>query len=223
MTPKSFFLDAPLHDYLLASTTPLDPLLVDLARETERLGPRSSMQIAPEQGAFLTLLTAAIGARRAVEIGTFTGYSSLCIARGLPVDGHLTCYDVSEEWTTIARRYWGLAGLAERVSLVLGPAAETLDAAPREPEIDLAFVDADKTGYPAYYEALLPRMSPGGLILFDNVLQGGEVLDDAATSESVTVIKKLNADLAADERVDVVMLPLADGLTIARVRPVAAP
>ncbi|MGF7235188.1 MAG: O-methyltransferase [Frankia sp.] len=219
MTPKSFFLDTPLHDYLIASTTPLDPLLIDLARETERLGSEAEMQIAPEQGAFLTLLTAAIGARRAVEIGTFTGYSSLCIARGLPVDGHLTCYDVSEEWTTIARRYWGLAGLAERVSLVLGPAAETLEAAPKEPEIDLAFVDADKTGYPGYFEALLPRMSPGGLILFDNVLRGGEVLGDGPVSDSTGVIKTFNTDLAADDRVDVVMLPLADGLTIARVRP----
>lgn len=219
MTPKSFFLSPELHSYLLASTTPVDQVLVDLADETARLGPEASMQIAPEQGAFLTLLTAAIGARHAVEIGTFTGYSSLCIARGLPVDGHLTCYDVSEKWTSVARRYWSRAGLAERVSLVIGPAVETVAASPAEPTLDLAFVDADKSGYPAYYDLLLPRMRPGGLILFDNVLRGGDVLDAASTDPATATIKELNAALARDERVDVVMLPLADGLTIARRRP----
>lgn len=218
MTPKSFFLTGPLHDYIVASSTPVDSLLTALARETEQLGSVARMQIAPEQGSFLTLLTAAIGARRAVEIGTFTGYSSVCIARGLPVDGHLTCYDVSESWTAVARRYWSLAGLAERVSLVLGPADEMLAAAPKEAEIDIAFVDADKGGYPGYYEALLPRMRPGGLILFDNVLRGGDVLDSTSNDGDTVAIRAFNVELASDDRVDVVMLPLADGLTIARVR-----
>lgn len=218
MTPKSFFLSPELHDYLLASTTPLDDVLLDLADETAKLGPESGMQIAPEQGAFLTLLVSAIGARHAVEVGTFTGYSSVCIARGLPIDGHLTCYDVSEKWTSIARRYWARAGLADRVSLVLGPAAETLASAPDTESIDFAFVDADKTGYPDYYERLLPRLRPGGLILFDNALRGGAVLDPAATDEATETIRRFNASLAADPRVDVVLLPLADGVTIARRR-----
>jgi caffeoyl-CoA O-methyltransferase len=218
MSPKSFFLTPELHSYLVASTTPADKLLTELAEETSRLGPVAGMQIAPEQGSFLTLLTAALGVRRAVEVGTFTGYSSLCIARGLAAGGQLSCFDVSDEWTSVARRYWQLAGLSDQVSLTIGPAAETLAATAPDPVVDLAFVDADKSGYPVYYELLLPRMRPGGLILFDNVLRAGEVLAADPPNPDTRVIKSFNAALAADPRVDVVMLPIADGLTLARRR-----
>lgn len=176
------------------------------------------MQIAPEQGTFLTLLTASLGARRAVEVGTFTGYSSVCIARGLAPDGHLLCCDVSEAWTSVARRYWARAGLADRIELRLGPAADTLASLPEEPVVDLAFLDADKPGYHTYYELLLPRVRPGGLLLADNVLQHGGVLDPDDHAENTEAIRAFNDHVAADDRVDVVMLPLADGLTVARKR-----
>jgi caffeoyl-CoA O-methyltransferase len=215
----SWFLSDELHGYLLAHATPQDPVLADLAAETAALGQIAGMQIAPEQGIFLTLLTRAIGARRAVEVGTFTGYSSLCIARGLPADGHLLCCDVSEEWTGVARRYWKRADLADRIELRIAPALETLAALPDDPVIDVAFLDADKVNYLAYYELLLPRMRPGGLLLADNVLQGGRVLDQTDTSPSVVAIRAFNERLVADDRVEVSMLPLGDGLTIARKRP----
>ncbi|HMA46863.1 MAG TPA: O-methyltransferase [Frankiaceae bacterium] len=218
MTSKSYFLDADLHGYLLAHSTPPDPLLADLAEQTRALGDVGRMQITPEQGTFLTLLTASLGARRAVEVGTFTGYSSVCIARGLAPDGHLLCCDVSEEWTSLARRYWARAGLADRVELRLGPAADTLASLPEEPVVDLAFLDANKPGYRAYYELLLPRLRPGGLLLADNVLQHGRVLDPDDHAESTEAIRAFNDRVAADDRVDVVVLPIADGLTLARKR-----
>ena len=214
--PKSFHLPPAVHEYLLRHGSPPDALAQELIEETRRLGGISLMQIAPEQGAFLTLLTRAIGARRAVEVGTFTGYSALCIARGLPADGRLLCCDVSEEWTAIARRYWDRAGLADRIELRLGPAAETLAALPAEPVFDLAFIDADKGGYPAYYEAILPRLRPGGLILVDNVLWFGRVADPAADDEATAQIRAFNAKVAADPRVEAVLLPIGDGLTIVR-------
>ena len=135
------------------------------------------MQVAPEQGAFLTLLTRLVGARRAIEVGTFTGYSSLCIARGLPAGGELLCCDVSEEWTAVARRFWEKAGVADKIELRIAPAAETLRALPAREDWDLAFIDADKPGYPVYYEEILRRLRPGGLILADNVLWMGRVAD----------------------------------------------
>lgn len=214
--PKSFHLPPAVHEYLLRHGSPPDALAQELIEETRRLGGIWLMQIAPEQGAFLTLLTRAIGARRAVEVGTFTGYSALCIARGLPADGRLLCCDVSEEWTAIARRYWDRAGLADRIELRLGPAAETLAALPAEPVFDLAFIDADKGGYPAYYEAILPRLRPGGLILVDNVLWFGRVADPAADDEATAQIRAFNAKVAADPRVEAVLLPIGDGLTIVR-------
>jgi caffeoyl-CoA O-methyltransferase len=214
--PKSFHLSPAVHEYLLRHGSPPDALAQALIDETRALGGISLMQIAPEQGAFLTLLTRAIGARRAIEVGTFTGYSALCIARGLPADGRLLCCDVSEEWTAIARRYWQKAGLADRIELRLGPAAETLAALPAEPVFDLAFIDADKGGYPAYYEAILPRLRPGGLILVDNVLWFGRVADPAADDEATAHIRAFNAKVAADPRVEAVMLPIGDGLTIVR-------
>ena len=160
----------------------------------------------------------AIGARRALEVGTFTGYSALCVARALPDDGHLLCCDVSEEWTSIARAYWQKAGVADRIDLKIAPALETLSALPDDFVIDFAFVDADKVGYPAYYEEIVRRMRSGGVIALDNVLQGGRVVDPAFIEPQVAIMRDLNARIAADERVDAVMLPLRDGVTVIRKR-----
>jgi len=216
---RSFFLSAELQAYLIASATPVDDVLRDLQRETAALGGIAQMQVAPEQGAFLTILAAAIGAREVVEVGTFTGYSAICLARGLASGGRLRCFDVSAEWTAIARRYWERAGLADRIELTLGPAAESLEALPAEPSLDLAFVDADKTGYAGYVELLLPRLRTGGLLLLDNTLREGAVLPSShSTDEGTRAIGDLNAALADDPRVEVVLLPLADGVTIARKR-----
>jgi caffeoyl-CoA O-methyltransferase len=159
-----------------------------------------------------------LGARRAVEIGTFTGYSAISLARGLVPDGTLLCCDLNEEWTAIARRYFARAGLAERITLRIAPAIETLRALPRTPEIDLAFIDADKTGYRGYYDELLPRLRPGGVIGFDNVLWGGSVADPRDTSDNTVALRALNDFLVRDERVDLLMLPVADGLTLVRKR-----
>ncbi len=216
--PKSFHLTPEIHAYLVAHGTPPDPVLRDLAEETARLGPIAMMQIAPEQGAFMTLLARAIDARRAVEVGTFTGYSALCIARGLPDDGTLLACDVSEEWTAIGRRYWERAGVAKKIELRLGPAIETLRALPLEPRFDLGFVDADKSSYPTYYEEILLRLRPGGLILVDNVLWFGRVADPSADDDQTRAIRTFNDAVAADPRVDCVMLAVSDGLTILRKR-----
>jgi caffeoyl-CoA O-methyltransferase len=216
--PKSHFLSSELHDYLVAHGTPPDPLLEELRQETARLGPLSIMQIAPEQGAFLTILTRLLGARRAIEIGTFTGYSAIAIARGLAPDGELLCCDVNEEWGSIARRYFAKAGLADRIELRIAPAAETLAALPREPSWDLAFIDADKGGYPVYYEECLARLRPGGAILVDNVLWSGAVVNPEARDEQTRAIRAFNDAVARDDRADCVMIPLSDGLTILRKR-----
>jgi caffeoyl-CoA O-methyltransferase len=215
--PKSFFLTSEIHEYVVAHGTPPDATQQALIDETAAL-PMAMMQISPEQGAFMTLFTRLIGARRAVEVGTFTGYSALSIARGLPDDGDLLCCDVSEEWTAIARRYWQRAGLADRIELRLGPALDTLAVLPVAPTIDLAFIDADKTNYRHYYEALLPRLSSRGVIVFDNVLWMGAVADPANTEASTQAIRALNDFVARDPRVDAVMLPVADGITLVRRR-----
>jgi caffeoyl-CoA O-methyltransferase len=215
--PKSFTVSPALHAYLVAHGTPPDPVLESLIAETRQVaGPMAIMQIAPEQGAFMQLLARAIGARRVIEVGTFTGYSALCLARGLPDDGHLLCCDVSEEWTAVARRHWARAGVASRIELRIGPALETLRTLPRKPEWDLGFIDADKPAYPDYYEEILARLRPGGLVLADNVLWMGRVADPEAQDEQTQAIRAFNERVAADERVEVVMLPIADGLTIAR-------
>jgi caffeoyl-CoA O-methyltransferase len=216
--PKSFFLTEDAHAYLVAHGTPPDDIQRSLIEETAKLGGVANMQIAPEQGTFLTMLTRLIGAENAVEVGTFTGYSSLCIARGLPAGGHLLCCDVSEEWTATAREYWAKAGVDDRIELRIAPGVETLEALPDEANIDFAFIDADKPNYRNYYEALLPRMRRNGVIGVDNVLWGGSVTDPNANDENTRAIKAFNDFVAADERVDVVMLPLADGLTLARKR-----
>jgi caffeoyl-CoA O-methyltransferase len=216
--PKSWFLTPAVHQYLIEHGSPPDPVLQELARETQSVGPLALMQVAPEQGAFLELLTRLVGARRAIEVGTFTGYSSICIARGLAPGGRLLCCDVSEEWTAIARRYWDKAGVADRIELRLAPAANTQRALPETPDVDLAFIDADKPGYPVYYEEILKRLRPGGLILADNVLWMGRVADPAADDPQTQAIRAFNAKVARDPRVECVMIPLSDGLTLIRKR-----
>jgi caffeoyl-CoA O-methyltransferase len=208
-----------VSDYLLAHSTSEDDVLARLADETRsRFADSAGMQITADEGALLTMLVRLTGARSAVEVGTFTGYSSICIARGLADDGHLTACDVSGEWTAVAQRYWAEAGVAERIELRLAPAAETLAALPAGPSIDFAFVDADKESYPTYYEELVSRLRPGGLVVLDNVLLGGRVFDEAEQGERVTAMRAVNDRVAADDRVDVVMLPLRDGVTVARRR-----
>jgi caffeoyl-CoA O-methyltransferase len=220
MTPRSFLLTPELADYVRASSEPPDEVAADLLAETAAMADRGEIpptfQIAPEQGTFMQVLATALEARRAIEIGTFTGYSAMCVARGLPADGSLLCLDINEQWTAVARRYWERAGLTDRIELRLGDAHETLRAVPAEPTFDLAFVDADKTGYADYVEQLHPRMRPNGLILLDNTLRGGRVLEPETDDDRAVVA--LNAALAADPRWETVLLPLADGLTLLRAR-----
>jgi caffeoyl-CoA O-methyltransferase len=206
-----------INDYLLAHSEHADDVLRDLAEETHReLGGRAGMQISHDEGELLTMLVRITGARQAVEVGTFTGYSSICIARGLPDDGHLLCCDVSEEWTAIARRYWERAGVADRIELRIATAVETLRSLPAEPSLDFAFIDADKTGYPAYVEEILPRLRPGGLMVLDNMLRDGRVL--APENDDDRAIHELNQALVDDDRIDVVLLPVRDGVSLARKR-----
>lgn len=212
-------IDPAVSDYLLTHCTPADSVLIELAAETAASYPDAAvMQISQDEGAFLTMLVQLVGARQVVEVGVFTGYSSICLARGLPDDGRLLACDVSDEWTAVARRYWQKAGVAHRIDLRIGPAAETLRALPAEPHLDLAFIDADKVGYPTYYEELVGRLRTGGLLALDNVLRGGRVVDPDADDESDLVMKRLNDAIVADPRVDSVMLPVRDGVTLVRKR-----
>ena len=176
------------------------------------------MQIAPEQGVFMELLVRLCGARRAVEVGTFTGYSSMCIARGLAEGGSLLCCDVSAEWTEIGRRSWAAAGLDDRIELRVAPALDTLRALPEVADIDLAFIDADKPGYAAYWAELVPRVRPGGLLLADNVLWSGRIADPEVADANTTALRQFNDLVASDDRVETVVLTAFDGLTIARRR-----
>jgi predicted O-methyltransferase YrrM len=216
--PKSFFLTKPVHDYLVAHAPPLDDVQRDLIAETEALGGISMMQVAPEQGAFMTLLTRLLGVRNAVEVGTFTGYSSLSIARALPGDGTLLCCDVNEEWTAIARKYWERAGVAGKIELRLAPALDTLRSLPSGEQYDLAFIDADKGNYPHYYEEVLARLRSNGVILVDNSLWGGAVSDPKATDDNTKAIRAFNDAVASDGRVESTILTLGDGLTLIRKR-----
>jgi caffeoyl-CoA O-methyltransferase len=217
MSFKTIGLSDELHAYVVSHGAKADGIVADLIAETRAALPEDAqMQIAPEQAPVLTLLARISGARHAVEVGTFTGLSSIAIARGLPADGRLVCCDVSEKFTSIARRYWERAGLSDRIELRLGAAAQTLRAMPTEPHIDFAFIDADKTGYPVYWAELVPRMRPGGVILVDNVLRHGRVLDPANDDDRAIVA--FNDEVLADERVDAVLLPIADGITLARRR-----
>ena len=217
---KFITMTEPLYAYMLAHATrqPGDDVLAALAEETLALGKVSQMQIAPEQGAFMTMLARLIGAKNAIEIGTFTGYSALCIARGLGPGGKLIACDVNEEWTAIARRYWQKADVADRIELRIGPGLETLRALPPAPTFDLAFVDADKPSYLGYYEELLLRLRPNGVILFDNVLWSGKVADAAVDDEPTSALRALNDHAAKDARVESVMIAVADGLTLVRKR-----
>jgi caffeoyl-CoA O-methyltransferase len=208
-----------LHRYLVTHGARQDDVLRRLEVETaERYPDWAVMQIAPDQGAFIELLVRAIGARSALEVGTFTGYSAICIARGLPPDGELIACELREEYAEIARRWFAEAGVAERIDLRVGPALETLRSLPREEQFGFAFIDADKAGYPDYFEECLARLRTGGLLMLDNVLLGGRVLDPADDDESAQAVVPLNERIAGDERVDVVMLGIADGVTLVRKR-----
>jgi len=216
MSNRTLTLTDDLVEYVRRVGVREHPVLADLRADTADM-PNAQMQIAPEQGAFMALLVQLTGARRILEIGTFTGYSSTAMALALPDDGRITCLDVSREWTDRAQRAWTDAGVAGRVDLRIGPAVESL-AQLEDDSFDLAFIDADKPGYDAYYSGCLRVVRPGGLILIDNVLQSGRVTDPGADDESVRAIRALNDRISADERVDMVLLPLADGLTMARIR-----
>jgi caffeoyl-CoA O-methyltransferase len=218
MPDKFVHMTPELHDYVVRVGARQDDVARRLADETAKLGQIAVMQVAPDEGALLTILARAIGARRAIEVGTFTGYSAIAIARGLPADGHLLCCDVSEDWAKIARRYFKEAGVADKIDLKIAPAIDTIRALPKTERFDFAFIDADKTSYDAYYEEILARTRQGGLILIDNVLWNGKVVDAADQSESTLAIRALNEKIAADERVDVALLPVSDGVTICRKR-----
>jgi caffeoyl-CoA O-methyltransferase len=215
MTYKGPPLTDELYAYLVGHSTPPDVVVADLIRETRALLPdQSGMQVSAEQAAFLRLLTSLMGARRAVEVGTFTGLSSLSIARGLADGGRLTCFDISEEFTGVARRYWARAGVDDRIELRIGPAAERIRELPAEPHLDLVFIDADKTGYPDYWNELVPRVREGGVLLIDNVFRFGRVLDPQTDADRA--VAAFNELAVRDPRTELVMLPIADGLTLAR-------
>ena len=212
-----------LHGYIVAHGARQDETLRRIQEETAAMGDISVMQIAPDQGAFITLLCRLIGAREAIELGTFTGYSAICIARGLEPGGRLIACELSEEFAETAARNFEAAGVADRIEIRIGPAAETLRDLPEREVFDFGFIDADKTGYPDYYEQVLARTRRGGLIMVDNVLAAGRVAggdDDADdfSQESVDAIRRVNELITADDRVDTVMLGIADGVMLARKR-----
>jgi caffeoyl-CoA O-methyltransferase len=220
MSKGSIGLSDELNAYLITVGAREPEVLARLREETAEM-PEAGMQIAVEQGALLAMLVKLLGARRLLEIGTFTGYSSTAMALALPPDGRIVCCDISKEFTDVARRAWAAAGIEDRIDLHLAPALETLDALLAEGKagtFDLAFIDADKTTYRGYVEASLLLVRAGGLIAIDNVLWSGRVIDPADTDEDTQAIRDLNADLATDERVDLAMVPIADGLTLLRVR-----
>jgi caffeoyl-CoA O-methyltransferase len=211
---RSRFIAEEIVDYAGAHSSGPDELQLALQDATqERTGRAAGMQIGDDQAVLMEIVARAMGARRAVEIGTFTGYSALAVVRGMGPEGRLLCCDMSEEWTAIAREYWDRAGVSDRIELRLGPALETLRSLPAGEQFDLAFVDADKTGYLGYYEELVPRLCRGGLLLADNTLQGGRVVDPQATDESTVAIRAFNEQVAADRRTRVVLLPIGDGVT----------
>lgn len=214
MTTRSRYIRDDIADYASAHSTPADDLQLELQEATRaRTGDSAGMQIGDDQAVLMELLARAMGAKEAVEVGTFTGYSALALARGMGADGHLLCCDVSDEWTAIAREHWEKAGVGDRIELRLGPALETLRALPLTEHLDLAFVDADKPGYLAYYEEIVPRLRVGGLLLADNTLQSGRVLDLAEDAENVVAMRAFNERVAADPRTQNVLLPIGDGVT----------
>ncbi len=217
MSNRTIAMTDPLYDYLLGASLREPPLLKRLREETAK-HPRATMQISPEQGQFMGLLAKLMGARRCIEVGVFTGYSSLSVALALPDDGHILACDVSEEFTAVARRYWKEAGVEKKIELRLAPALETLDArlkAGEAAQYDLAFIDADKSNYAGYYERILKLLRPGGLVLVDNVLWDGAVIDKQDKTEDTAAIRAFNQALRKDERISLSMLPVGDGLTLA--------
>ncbi len=213
------WLDPDVAAYAASHTEAPDSLLQRLVHETrQRLGDRSRMQISPDQGVLMQILVRLMGAREAIEIGTFTGYSALCVARALPADGHLLCCDVSEEWTAIGRRYWAEAGVADKIELRIGPALETLRSLPDEARFDVAFIDADKPSYGAYFDELVPRMRAGGLIMVDNTLWSGRVIDPDVQDADTVALRAFNDKVAADPRVTGTILTVRDGLTLLHVQ-----
>lgn len=215
MSYQPLALTPELHNYLLAHSTPPDEVTAELIAETRAALPdNATMQIGHEQAAFMRMLTSVMGVRNAVEVGTFTGLSSLSIARGMAEGGRLICFDISEQYTDVARRYWKRAGVADRIELRIGPAAEGLQELPGDAYLDLVFIDADKQGYATYWNALVPRVREGGLLLVDNTLWSGRVANP--TSDQDRVIADFNDMVLADDRVEVVILPISDGLTMAR-------
>lgn len=219
MSSRTIALDDRLYSYLLDVTVPENAVQKDLRATTQAMT-QGGMQISPEQGRFMAFLVGALGVRLALEIGTFTGYSALCVAQALPAGGKLVCCDVSAEWTAVGQKAWAAAGVADRVELHVGPALDTLAALRAqglEGKFDFAFIDADKPNYDAYYEQCLVLIRQGGIIAVDNVLWSGAVADPANQSESTMALKALNKKIFSDPRVDAVMLPIGDGLTLARV------
>lgn len=206
-----------MSDYVMAHTEPPDEVMAALIAETAGM-PEVNMQIGPDQAAFMTLLARSVNARRAIEIGTFTGLSALAVARGLREGGSLLCCDINAEWTAIGRRYWERAGVSDRIELRIGLAAQTLEALPEEPTYDFAFIDADKTGYAGYLAALYPRTQTNALVLLDNTLRSGRVLGGTETSADDDAVIALNDELIADSRWETVLLAVADGLTLLRKR-----
>ena len=220
MSNRTIGVSDALAAYVVEVGTREPDVLTRLREETAAI-PQHGMQVAPEEGAFLAMLVELTGARRCIEVGTFTGYSSTAVALALPEDGRLVCCDVSEEWTSVARRYWAEAGVAGKVDLRIGPAADTLDgllADGEEATYDFAFVDADKAGYDGYYERLLRLVRPGGLIALDNTLWSGKVIEPDSDDKDTRAIRALNAKLAVDDRVSLSLVPIADGVTLARRR-----
>ncbi len=220
MSNRTLNLDDALYSYLLDVSLRETPLQLRLREETAAL-PVAQWQIAPEQGQFMALLVQLTGAKRLLEVGTFTGYSALSMAQAMPADGQLLCCDIDQQYTAIAQRYWEEAGVASRIELRLAPALETLGALVREgraESFDLIFIDADKTNYPAYLEHAVVLARPGGLILFDNTLWSGRVLERHPESADTRAIQSLNRRLKLDQRVDISLLPLGDGLTLCRKR-----
>ncbi len=219
MSFRTAFLDEALAAYVASHSTGPDEVQRELIAATAALGDAGIMQIGTAQGALMTLLTTLLRPRFAVEVGTFTGYSALAVAKALPPGGRLLCCDISQEWTTIAREHWERAGVADRIDLRIAPALDTLRALPPEPAVDLAFIDADKASYIAYYEELVPRLSARGVILVDNALWGGHVADPAHTDPTTEQLRAFNAHVIADERVLVALLPVGDGLSMVARRP----
>lgn len=220
MTRETITVDDQLYDYILDVSLREPPLLEELREETARM-PASDCQISPEQGQFMAFLVKLIGARRTLEIGVFTGYSALWVAQALPEEGQIVACDISEAWTAVARRYWKEAGVDDKIELHLAPAAETLNRLIEEGQggsFDFAFIDADKAGYDTYYEQCLTLLRPGGLIAIDNVLRDGRVIHERPPSEGTRAIQRLNRKLHTDPRIDLSLVPIADGLTLARKR-----